>query len=197
MGNLRSVQKAFQRLNCPVLISRNINDIENANKLVLPGVGHFVNGMNKLKDFNLIEILNYKVIEKKTPILGICLGMQLMTLFSEEGNIKGLGWINAETIKFKFPHIMNIKYYKIPHMGWNNIEIKKTNIFSSITNEDYFYFVHSYYVKCNNTEDVLFQTNYNIDFHSGFINRNVIGVQFHPEKSHSAGLKLINNFISG
>jgi imidazole glycerol-phosphate synthase subunit HisH len=197
MGNLRSVQKAFQRLNCPVLISRDINEIEKADKLVLPGVGHFAKGMNNLNEYNLINILNYKVNQAKTPVLGICLGMQLMTSFSEEGNINGLNWIDARTVRFNFSNLPDQSICKIPHMGWNNITVAKHNLFSSITDSDFFYFVHSYYVKCNNDNDVLFRTNYNIDFDSGFIKDNIIGVQFHPEKSHSSGLKLLKNFISG
>ena len=194
MGNLRSVQKAFERLKANAVISSNIGDIKKADKLVLPGVGDFKNGMNKLRELNLIDILNLKVLKNKIPILGICLGMQLFTNHSEEGDVDGLGWIDAETIQFNFQQSEN--KVKIPHMGWNNINIsKKHSVFDNIKENVSFYFVHSYYVKCENKDDILCTTNYGIQFVSGFQKENIIGLQFHPEKSHKRGLKILSNFI--
>lgn len=194
MGNLRSVQKAFERLKANAIISSNIGDIKKADKLVLPGVGDFKNGMNKLRELNLIDILNLKVLKNKIPILGICLGMQLFTNHSEEGDVDGLGWIDAETIKFNFQKSKN--KVKIPHMGWNNINIsKKHSVFDNIEENVSFYFVHSYYVKCENKDDILCTTNYGIQFVSGFQKENIIGLQFHPEKSHKSGLGILSNFI--
>jgi len=131
-----------------------------------------------------------KVIEEKTPILGICLGMQLFTKFSEEGDAGGLGWIDARTIKFNLGD-----KFRVPHMGWNNIKIEKDNkIFSNLNKEDYFYFVHSFHVNCKNKEDILSITEYGKKFISAIQKENIIGVQFHPEKSHDAGLEILKNF---
>lgn len=191
MGNMRSVQKIFERLNIPVRISSNNYEILNANKLLLPGVGHFSNAMKKLEKTGLKQILNQQVLVKKTPILGICLGMQLMTKYSEEGQEEGLGWVDAETLKFK----LEDKRLKIPHMGWNHVEVKKhTTMSNQIDADALFYFVHSYFVRCNQKDDVLFKSDYGQSFVSGFEKDNIVGVQFHPEKSHSSGMQLIKNF---
>jgi glutamine amidotransferase len=191
MGNLRSVQKAFQRLLFPAIITDDLKIIEKADKLILPGVGHFAHGMNKLKEKKLDILLSNLVQKEKKPILGICLGMQLMTSFSEEGNLPGLGWLNATTIRF-----LHEKSLKIPHMGWNTIEIKKNSrLFNGIDLTDPYYFVHSYHVKCNSPDDILCESTYGYSFISGFSVDNIIGLQFHPEKSHSAGLLLLKNFI--
>lgn len=193
MGNLRSVQKIFQRLNIPSQITADHTAISNAEKLLLPGVGHFVNGMKNLEETGLMEVLNKKVLEDKIPIMGICLGMQLMTNYSEEGDVKGLGWIDAYTHKFNF----ETNDLKIPHMGWSDVRVmKQTNISEGIDRENSFYFVHSYYVFCNKEEDILFQTNYGTTFVSGFQKGNIIGVQFHPEKSHKSGMQLLQNFAN-
>ncbi|MFH1004414.1 MAG: imidazole glycerol phosphate synthase subunit HisH [Bacteroidota bacterium] len=191
MGNLRSIQKIFQRLQVEVQITSAHSDILKAEKLLLPGIGHFANGIKKLKDTGLKEILNKKVLEDKTPIMGICLGMQLMTNYSEEGDAEGLGWIDAQTKKFNFAS----NKLKIPHMGWNQVEIKKnTAMTHAITKDDLFYFVHSYFVSCNYQEDILFQSDYGQSFVSGFEKENIVGIQFHPEKSHRSGMQLIQNF---
>jgi glutamine amidotransferase len=194
MGNLRSVYNKFKHLKVDVSISSKAEDVLNADKLILPGVGHFTKGMNNLKELGLLEIINKKVISQKTPILGICLGMQLMSKYSEEGDSEGLGWFDAETIKFK---ITDTKTWKIPHMGWNTLNFsKKHNIFNDIESEDMFYFVHSYHVVCKNSNDILTTTNYNFDFTSSINRDNIFGTQFHPEKSHDSGAKLLENFIN-
>ena len=191
MGNLRSVLKAFERINKNAIISKEKEKIDKAKKLVLPGVGHFKKGMENLNELGLIEILNKKVVLEKAPILGICLGMQLMTNFSEEGDTKGLGWIQAKTIKFRYPD----NHIKIPHIGWNNLIKKKNHIvIDSLEKNNLFYFVHSYYVVCEKTEDILLTTNYGVEFVSAFQKENIIGMQFHPEKSHKNGLKILKNF---
>jgi glutamine amidotransferase len=190
LGNLRSVQKALERLGIRTKISSDLNEISSAEKLLLPGVGHFKKGMKNIITLGLLGILNEKVLKEKVPILGICLGMQLMTKFSEEGNVEGFGWIDAETKKF----ILG-KKHKIPHMGWNNIDIIKKNGFTkNISEKDFFYFVHSFYVTSVKEEDLLFKTEYGQEFVSGFNKDNIYGVQFHPEKSHDAGLQLLKNF---
>ena len=191
MGNLRSVQKAFERINIPVIISSDRNQILNAKKIVLPGVGNFEKGMINLQTENLIGTLTEAVINRKLPILGICLGMQLMTEFSEEGSVNGFGWVKAKTKKFT----LKDNTIKIPHMGWNNIRVVKYSpITWNISPDDLFYFVHSYYVTCEVQNDVLATTDYSGTFVSAFQKENIYGCQFHPEKSHDAGLKILKNF---
>lgn len=193
LGNLRSVQKSFERANIDVKISRDIADIKAAEKLVLPGVGHFGKGMENLKKFDLISVLNEKVLEQKTPVLGICLGMQLMTSFSEESDNEGLNWVDAKTLRFPKDEE---KKYRVPHIGWNtaNLECSKSKIMKGIEDSSQFYFVHSYYVNCANEQDILTKSSYGINFVSSFQKNNIVGVQFHPEKSFTAGLTLLSNF---
>lgn len=192
MGNLRSVYNKCKRIGYKTIISNKKDDILNADKLILPGVGHFANGMKKLQELELIDVLNVKVLSQKTPVLGICLGMQLFCKFSEEGNIKGLNWFDANTIRFKSKDIR----HKIPHMGWNSLEIKKqSNLLKSLNKEHLFYFVHSYYVTCNKQKDILTTTNYVDEFVSAIEKDNIFGVQFHPEKSHEWGEQILKNFL--
>lgn len=192
MGNLGSIRNMIKKIGEESIITNNINEIMKAKKLILPGVGRFDTGMNNLKEMNLIEILNNKVLKEKTPILGICLGMQLLTNHSEEGNVDGLGWIDAKTIKFN----IDDKNFKIPHMGWNEIKVvNKSTIIRELENEARFYFVHSYYVECNNEKNCIAKTNYVDDFDCIIQNNNIIGTQFHPEKSHKFGMKLLKNFV--
>jgi len=192
MGNLGSILNMFKKIGYEAEITSDLEKIKNSEKIVLPGVGSFDNGMANLNKLNLINILNTLVLEKHIPILGICLGMQLITNSSQEGKLKGLGWVDANTLKFKFSK-NNIK---IPHMGWNNINIKKINPLLKNLNdsETRFYFVHSYYVKCNQKNDILTTTEYGFDFASSIQKDNIYGVQFHPEKSHKFGMKLFENF---
>jgi len=193
MGNLRSVQKAFEKVGCNAIISNDIEVILKANKLVLPGVGAFKDGMKHLHELNLINILNKKVLEDKTPILGICLGMQLLSNKSyENGETMGLGWINAEVVKFEF----DTKKLKIPHVGWNELHYqKKSCLFDSIQNKSDFYFVHSYHFKTD--EDIVVTTtDYGFEFVSAINKDNIYATQFHPEKSQTVGIQLIENFVN-
>ena len=193
MGNLRSVQKAFERIRISARISSDINEILSSNKLVLPGVGHFAQGISNLKQKGLIEALNDVVLGKKKPVLGICLGMQLMTEYSEEGDCEGFGWIKAKTQRFTF----NTNGLKIPHMGWNNLSIRNSDsIFREISTDNFFYFVHSYYISCTNESDILAETKYGNNFVSSFQKENIFGCQFHPEKSHDKGLQILKNFAN-
>ena len=192
MGNLRSVQKAFERIGVQVKISDIADEILSSDKIVLPGVGHFEKGVSNLKERGLFKALNEAVLAKKIPIIGICLGMQLMTEFSEEGNCEGFGWIKGKTQKFCFQG----NGLKIPHMGWNNLIITKTDsLYDGITSDNFFYFVHSYYVSCDDENNILAETNYGNKFVSSFQKENIFGCQFHPEKSHDAGLKVLSNFV--
>lgn len=189
VGNLRSVKKAFEKAGAEVEISNDIEEIKAASKLVLPGVGNFKVGMSKLLSSGLVDVLKEQVQLKKKPILGICLGMQLMTKRSEEGNIEGLNWIEAETLKFKID-------YKVPHIGWNTLKNKSIKLLENIDDDKEFYFTHSYYVKVLDEKIPHVKTKYGIDFHSGFQFENIYGFQFHPEKSYEPGIKLIQNFIN-
>jgi imidazole glycerol-phosphate synthase subunit HisH len=193
MGNIRSILNKVHRAGYEVLVSYDYEIIKNAGKIILPGVGHFSNGMKKLKDRNIIDVLNEKVLVDKVPILGICLGMQLFTGFSEEGAVKGLGWLDAETIKFTLTDIK----HKVPHMGWNSIEQKKLSpLLKDIPDNRYYYFVHSYHVTCNNNDDILTTSLYGYEFVSSVQKENIFGTQFHPEKSHGWGEKMLNNFLN-
>ncbi|RJP46166.1 MAG: imidazole glycerol phosphate synthase subunit HisH [Desulfobacteraceae bacterium] len=191
MGNLRSVQKAFQRIGTTSRIIASPDEVLHSAKLVLPGVGHFARAIQILKSRGLFDALNQAVLVKKTPILGICLGMQLMTGFSEEGDAAGLGWINARTKKFVFTD----KGPRIPHMGWNGISILKNSpLLNNLAPDALFYFVHSYYVACDQEDTIISRTCYGTTFASAFQHENIYGCQFHPEKSHDAGLQILKNF---
>jgi len=194
MGNLGSVQNMFKKIGVESKITSNILDIKNATKLLLPGVGAFDEAMKNLKNLGLIEIIKHKVMIDKTPILGICLGMQLLTKGSEEGSLLGFDFIDALAIKFDFSKT-NDKL-PIPHMGWNKVKISKDSpLFLNCTHENRrFYFVHTYAVDCQNEEDILAFTNYGKPFVSVFEKDNIIGCQFHPEKSHKFGMQILSNF---
>ena len=193
MGNLGSIQNMLKRIRADALISSDISEIEKADKLILPGVGSFDNAMKNLNNLGLTRILNKKVIKDKTPTLGICLGIQLFTERSEEGNLPGLGWIDAETIRFRFDK--NQTNLKIPHMRWNTVKIRQESfLFKDMHKDARFYFVHSYHVVCNNGQDILSMTCHRYDFASAIQKENIIGVQFHPEKSHKFGMKILQNF---
>jgi imidazole glycerol-phosphate synthase subunit HisH len=194
MGNINSIKKRLVKLGINPNISADENEIKKADKIILPGIGHFSQAMQRLNDLNLVEILNEEVLVKRKPIIGICLGMQLMAKFSEEGNVKGLGWFDADIVKFKIEDKFK---YKVPHVGWNQIQIKKPSvIMNGIDDLSEFYFVHSYFCKCNNEADVLNNTDHESIFASAIEKENIFGVQYHPEKSHSVGEKLIKNFCA-
>jgi imidazole glycerol-phosphate synthase subunit HisH len=193
MGNLRSVQKAFERIGIHAKITATPDEVMRAGKLILPGVGHFSRAMDILHSTGLADALNQAVMVRKTPILGICLGMQLMTEFSEEGDVEGFGWIKGRTSKFCFAD----SFLKIPHMGWNQLSFKKqSRLMQDVSTEAYYYFVHSYFVACEDPDTVLAETKYGNTFVSAFEKDHVYGCQFHPEKSHDAGLKIIENFVA-
>lgn len=194
MGNLRSVQKKFERVGAQVLVTSDLNEIDQAKKLILPGIGHFGNGVNNLRKTGIWDVLNKKVLDEKVPILGICLGMQLMATHSEEGDIEGLGWFDADVVKFTIEDTLK---FKVPHMGWNDARVEKESLlFNNVSKEAMYYFVHSYHIKCNNSEDVLTTTRYEYAFTSSIQKDNIYGTQFHPEKSHDWGELLYKNFAN-
>tara|TARA_B100000378_G_scaffold171567_1_gene138266 strand:- start:409 stop:1029 length:621 start_codon:yes stop_codon:yes gene_type:complete len=194
MGNLNSVKKKLDRLKTTASITSNPKDIIKADKIILVGVGHFAKAMKNIKELNLLDTLNEVAIIKKKPVLGICLGMQLMAKDSEEGNTEGLGWLDANVRKMQVDDTLK---FKIPHTGWNKItQSKKSHLMKGIPESSEFYFVHSYYLRSNETSNILNETEYCFKFTSAIEKDNIFGVQYHPEKSHDVGEVLLKNFIS-
>jgi len=191
LGNLSSIKNMFKYLDIrDVKISSDPSEINNADKIILPGVGSFDNGMKNIHKLGLIDVLNKKALVDRVPFLGICLGMQLMTESSEEGELKGLGWFDAVTKKFNVSEDL-----KVPHMGWNYVRsVNDTNNFLKKDKKYRFYFVHSFFVESNKKEQVLFETNYDGNFHSAIQKDNLIGMQFHPEKSLHYGMDILEQF---
>ncbi len=194
MGNLGSILNMLKKIRTEAVVSSSIRVIERADKLILPGVGAFDNGMANLKERHLIPVLNRKVLEEGTPILGLCLGMQLFTRRSEEGQLPGLGWIAADTVRFRIDPSQSP--LKVPHMGWNEVRIRQDHpIWRELSGEPpSFYFVHSYHVSCDRESTVLATTQYGYEFASAVVKDSIVGTQFHPEKSHSFGMKLLRGF---
>jgi len=191
MGNLGSIQNMFKRIKVESETTSDVATIARAKKILLPGVGAFDAAMQKIESAGLLEVLNRKVLDDKVPTFGICLGMQLLTKSSEEGKLPGLGWIDARTVKFNFTN----NSLKIPHMGWNTVNVKReSSLINDLPAEPRFYFVHSYYVSCAEAADVLTTTHYGTDFHSIIQHDNIFGAQFHPEKSHKFGMRILENF---
>ena len=192
LGNLLSIKNMFKRVEIRnIVISSDAKVIEKASKIILPGVGAFDNGIKNLESYGLIEVLNKKALKEKVPFLGICLGMQLMTKGSEEGKLAGLGWFDANTIKFKSED----SSLKIPHMGWNYVQTNNSkNEFLKKDKKYRFYFVQSYHVKCDHENDILFTSSYGNEFHSAIKKDNLIGMQFHPEKSLHFGMDIFESF---
>ena len=197
-GNIKSIQNMLKKLGAASRISSNVGEIEEAEKLILPGVGHFDHGMKNLKSSGLIEVLNSKVVEQKCPILGICLGAQLLGDKSEEGEEPGLGWVPMKVVKFDKTR-MDAKL-KVPHMGWNLVKLNKkaenNPLMKGLENEARFYFVHAFHMLPNDNNHILTTSTYGYEFASAIWLNNIYGVQFHPEKSHVFGLKLLENFAS-
>ena len=193
-GNLGSIRNMIKRIGYQSTITSDPNVLSNASKIILPGVGSFDYGMNNLSKYNLIEILNHKVQNEKVPILGICLGFQLMTMKSDEGKLNGLGWFNAETILFNFSS--HKKKLILPHMGWNKVKIINNSLLTNGLNEkSKFYFVHKYHIQSFEKNDIILNSNYGYEFVCSMSKENIMGVQFHPEKSHKWGMILFENFL--
>ena len=194
LGNIGSMQNMLRHIGVLSKLESDPIEISKARKLILPGVGSFDAAMNEITNIpGLINVLNHKAKVEKIPILGICLGMQLMTRSSEEGKKKGLGWINADTKRFRLE-----SKFKVPHMGWNNVEVNSSTELTDISDDvQRFYFVHSYYVKVDHQVNSLFKTKYGlVEFDSGIVDQNIYGVQFHPEKSHKFGMNLFQRFAN-
>lgn len=193
VGNLGSIVNMFKKVGVRALASSDPALIESAEKLILPGVGAFDAAMRKLNETGLVPLLNDLVNERKIPVLGLCVGLQLMTKGSEEGQLAGLGWFDAETIRFKFEG--ENAHLKIPHMGWNTVQVRRQHpLVSDWDDESRFYFVHSYHVVAKELDAVLAETDYGVSIHSLLGRGNIMGAQFHPEKSHKYGMRLLKNF---
>lgn len=191
-GNIKSVEKALQYIGEKPLVTRELSTIQKADKVIVPGVGAFEDAMGKMARFRLDETLR-SVAREGTPILGICLGLQLFFETSEESpnRVPGLGLLPGEIVRFP-----NTEGYKIPHMGWNSISIRpNSRLFQNIPNHSYVYFVHSYYLKAGNEEDVAATADYIVNVHAAVERGNVFATQFHPEKSGDVGLQILKNFI--
>jgi glutamine amidotransferase len=192
VGNLGSIYNMLKKIGVSSEITSDKDKISFASKLILPGVGSFDTGMKNLLELGLIDILSKKVLNEKVPVLGICLGMQLLTTKSEEGLLPGLGWVKGSAKKFVFNKESELK---VPHMGWNYVDQKKrSKLLFEMYDEARFYFVHSYYVDLDDENEVLTKTSHGFEFCSSLEKGNIFGVQFHPEKSHKYGMKLFKNF---
>jgi glutamine amidotransferase len=201
VGNLGSIINMLKKVGAKAQASSDPDVLRQAEKLILPGVGAFDAGMKKLDETGLVPVLNELVLERKVPVIGLCLGMQLMTKRSEEGKEAGLGWIDAQTVRFKFG--AENAHLKVPHMGWNTLDICRqhplvadpsTGSGHSLGPESRFYFVHSYHIVCADETDVVANTDYGYPFAAIIAKGNILGAQFHPEKSHKYGMKLLKNF---
>lgn len=191
VGNLGSIANMLKKVGAKATVSSDPQVVAAADKLLLPGVGHFDHGMRCLRASGLVDILNTKVLEEKVPVLGVCLGAQMLGRRSEEGSEAGLGWLAMDVVRF--PQQSGLR---IPHMGWRVVEpVTRSPLFADAEGEQRFYFVHSYYMRCDDPADVLCEVEYGVRFAAAVSRGNIHGVQFHPEKSHRFGAALLRNFL--
>lgn len=193
MGNVGSIQNMLRKIGARSTVTNRLEEIEAADKLILPGVGAFDVAMENLQRGGFLPVLDHLVRERGRPVLGICLGMQLLTRGSDEGRLSGLGWIDAVTVRFEQPEGERLR---LPHMGWNNVNVCRDNALLALEAEQRFYFVHSYYVRCHQPGDVVAVARYGTEFCAALERGNVYGTQFHPEKSHKYGLGVLTRFAS-
>jgi glutamine amidotransferase len=190
MGNLGSIQNMLKRIGVAAEVTGEIAALERASKILLPGVGAFDSAMQRINASGLRAVLDRKALQERVPIMGICLGMQLLTRSSEEGQLPGLGWIAAATRRFPAA-----PGFKVPHMGWNEVSaVRESPLTEGLTAESRYYFVHSYYVQADDAQDSVLTTHYGVTFDSVVSHGNLFGAQFHPEKSHKFGMRFLANF---
>ena len=193
LGNVRAFENIYKRLGLSLQIVKTASELNRASKIILPGVGAFDWALNRLHESGMTEELNNLVINKKLPVLGVCVGMQIMAHSSDEGKLPGLGWIDGEVKRFD-ETLLKQKTH-LPHMGWNTVRtINSSRLFKGIHNPKY-YFLHSYYLKLNDDKKVVGTSNYGIQFASAIESDNIFATQFHPEKGHELGIKLLKNFV--
>ena len=191
LGNVKAFANVYKKLNVPARIANKVEDLDNITKIILPGVGAFDFAMQMLESSGMRKCLNYMVLNDSVPVLGVCVGMQMLANSSDEGHLPGLGWINGEVKKF------DQNSCSVPHMGWNTIKpVVFTGLFYGLDENSRFYFLHSYYFRCSSDENIIASTEYYGEFTSAVASGNVYGVQFHPEKSHEWGIRLLENFAN-
>lgn len=195
LGNVLAFQNVYKRLNIQVNIGRRPEDLRGASRLILPGVGAFDHAMDLLNRSGMRETIDEMVLVKRVPVLGVCVGMQILAHSSTEGRLPGLGWMDGQVRDFKsFPPSANLP---VPHMGWNDVQVASENkLFDELQSDARFYFLHSFFFECNRPQDVVAVSRYGEDFSCAVNSGNIYGVQFHPEKSHSFGTRLLKNFAN-
>ena len=193
LGNVRAFANVYKSLNLPTIIVKQPKELKKISRIILPGVGAFDYAMQKLDQSGMRQFLDEKVLEHQVPVLGICVGMQILAHSSDEGSLPGLGWIDGVVKRFDFSSLK--KPLIIPHMGWNNVNPTKINgLFKGLDDNARFYFLHSYYFQCQQNEDIIAVTDYGGEFACAVNSGNIFGIQFHPEKSHQCGIQLLDNF---
>jgi glutamine amidotransferase len=193
LGNVLAFVNVYKRLNIPVTVAKNADDLKSASKLILPGVGAFDHAIQRLEQSGMRSSLDQLVLRQGVQVLGICVGMQMLADSSDEGSLPGLGWVGGRVRKFdaaKLPH-----HTHLPHMGWNDVTpVAEGGLFAGLEQDARFYFLHSYYFDCLQPQNALAYSDYGIQFSSAVKRENIYGVQFHPEKSHNFGSRLLKNF---
>lgn len=192
LGNIRAFANVYKTLGIACQIASSAEQLNECTKIILPGVGAFDHAMTALNESGMRKTLDELVLQKKVPVVGICVGMQIMAQSSDEGKLPGLGWIDAEVRKID-ARLLKFKT-KLPHMGWNTITTTANQLFENLEESPRFYFLHSYYFHCNQSQDPIASCNYGSDFTCSFHKANIYGIQFHPEKSHHNGVQLLKNF---
>ncbi|MEO8568575.1 MAG: imidazole glycerol phosphate synthase subunit HisH [Ginsengibacter sp.] len=194
-GNIRAIGNIYERLKIPFKIADCPDEVKGSQKIILPGVGAFDETISMLDESGFRAVLDQQVLVNNIPVLGICVGMQILAKSSEEGSLPGLGWIKGEVKKIDI-NLLTAKP-KIPHLGWNSVKVARANdLFKDIDGEQGFYFLHSYYLECDNQDDIMSTTFYGRNFASSVNHKNIYGAQFHPEKSHQNGVNLLKNFAN-
>ncbi|MEO8172299.1 MAG: imidazole glycerol phosphate synthase subunit HisH [Sediminibacterium sp.] len=194
LGNIKAFANVYKNLNIPIRLVSNVEELEQVDKIILPGVGDFDDAMMLLDKSGMRKRLDELVMDEKMPVIGICVGMQILAKSSEEGTLPGLGWINAHVKKFESTDLINMP---VPHMGWNDVQpVAKSDLLTGLENDAKFYFLHSYYFDCENKEEAIAVTHYGKQFDSIVCSGNIFGVQCHPEKSHKYGITLLKNFAN-
>lgn len=194
IGNIGSIDNMLKKIGAAAIITSDNEIISNASKLILPGVGHFDYCMQQLKASPFFSLLQQKVLIQKTPVLGVCVGCQMLMNSSEEGSEEGLGWINGKVVKFDKRRLP--QNFKIPHMDWTDVSPLSENALYAKIEEPRFYFVHSYHLQCDHEKNITATANYGYSFPASVADGNIMGVQFHPEKSHKFGMQLYSNFVN-